>query len=590
MIDQTNMHTSFKHFLQQFKNLFTDGVKRFEDFVAAYRLDVTKPYGDQVTRECMNGTCEAFQWVKPFIQYLKSDDTGKYYKVRALTATISANKNDYSKEESIEKSAPTLIYRPLNINHDRARWLPFPENRVDWAQYEDKAVECVIRIDNTQEVIQKQIESGDIVNPSIEARPMGGTRLADGTYVPDMWNFTGLALLEKDETIPGVPTTFGIEPLFMNEGMAERLVESVDWNADRVEIEEKEMNKMSEKEQTFSTHEPATEEELLEYWGNQSPSNCGYCKFFEMTQAVTTRTPAVTGADSDAFNTRSIGYGLGVGKCTVLEKLRGTDYLVKHSDWACGDGRPRDNPILVNRTSVNPASHESIEVKAVESALTKQIDELNEKLLDKDNLIDKEKREKAELRVEVTKLTEQLGHSKRESNSKETKVTTLTSDRVELRETLDKLKDTLEDTKLKLERTTDDVTYHQKNSERVKEQLTEEKEQHSLTKDALERIIGEKTDESLKRATAVQQAENDRDAKLKLLEENSLLMSKLAETQRSVTDYANNNSRLAREVLDLTNENSALKTAHFEIEETLKDTRRELNQAKKRPTNIRVMV
>ena len=77
-----NMHSSFKHFLRQFQALFKDGLKRFEDFVASYRLDVTRPYSDQVTRECMNGACEAFQWIKPFIQYLKEDETGKYYKVR----------------------------------------------------------------------------------------------------------------------------------------------------------------------------------------------------------------------------------------------------------------------------------------------------------------------------------------------------------------------------------------------------------------------------------------------------------------------------------------------------------------------------
>jgi len=224
-----SIHVDFKRILTDFLSLFGGdiGRRKYDEFIRQYDLDATKSYASQLTRECINGVCESFGWVKPLIQYLKKDAEAKYYKVRALTATLSMNANDYSDLEDLERSARTLTWRPLNINHDPRQMLPFPQNRVDWAEYEDKAVEAIIRIDNDQADIQDKLDSGEIVNPSIEGEPRGGYRTEDGRNVPKFYSFTALALLEKDATLPGVPTTIGFEPLFLNESLGHSLVESL---------------------------------------------------------------------------------------------------------------------------------------------------------------------------------------------------------------------------------------------------------------------------------------------------------------------------------------------------------------------------
>jgi len=235
-----SIHADFKRILADFLSLFGEvGRRKYDDFIRQYSLDATKSYASQLTRECLNGICESFHWAQPLIQYLKKDDEAKYYKVRALTATLSMNANDYSDLEEIERSARTLTWRPLNLNHDPRQMLPFPQNRVDWAEYEDKAVEAIIRIDNEQSDIQDKLDNGDIVNPSIEGEPRGGYRTEDGRNVPSWYNFTCLALLEKDASLPGVPTTIGFEPLFLNESLGHSLVESLSME------QEKEKNKMS---------------------------------------------------------------------------------------------------------------------------------------------------------------------------------------------------------------------------------------------------------------------------------------------------------------------------------------------------------
>ncbi|HUW44760.1 MAG TPA: hypothetical protein VMW50_03100 [Dehalococcoidia bacterium] len=252
-----SIHVDFKRILTDFLSLFGEaGRRKYDDFIKQYSLDATKSYASQLTRECLNGICESFQWATPLIQYLKKDEEAKYYKVRALTATLSMNANDYSDLEEIERSARTLTWRPLNLNHDPRQMLPFPQNRVDWAEYEDLAVEAIIRIDNEQADIQDKLDNGDIVNPSIEGEPRGGYRTEDGRNVPKWYNFTCLALLEKNASLPGVPTTIGFEPLFLNEALGHSLVESLSME------QEKEKNTMSNQEEVEL--EEATEYILAE--------------------------------------------------------------------------------------------------------------------------------------------------------------------------------------------------------------------------------------------------------------------------------------------------------------------------------------
>jgi len=229
------VHADFVKVLSDFIRIFGDveGRRKFDEMVVSYGLDIEKPYSNQAQlKECWGEVCEAYNWAKPLIKYLREDDEAKYWKVRALTANVSMNKADYTNLEELERSARTLTWRPLNLNHDPRQMLPFPENRVDWAEFEDNAVECIIRIHNSQTEVQRAIEKGDIVNPSIEGEPRGGYRTKDGRKVPFWYNFTCLALLEKGVTLPGVPTTYGFEPLFLNESLGRSLAESLSMERD----------------------------------------------------------------------------------------------------------------------------------------------------------------------------------------------------------------------------------------------------------------------------------------------------------------------------------------------------------------------
>lgn len=240
-----SIHADFVKVLSDFIRIFGDvvGRQKFDDMVVSYGLNVEKPYSNQAQlKECWGSVCEAYNWAKPLIRYLKEDAEAKYWKVRALTANVSmsASRADYRDLTELERSARTLTWRPLNLNHDPSKFLPFPENRVDWAEYEDSAVECIIRIHNSQVEVQRAIENGDIVNPSIEGEPRGGYRTKDGRKVPKWYNFTALALLEKGVTLPGVPATYGFEPLVFNESLGRSLAESL--SVERDTEEEPEMS------------------------------------------------------------------------------------------------------------------------------------------------------------------------------------------------------------------------------------------------------------------------------------------------------------------------------------------------------------
>ena len=582
------MHRDFKKILADFLKIFKDeGYKKFDNFIQSYRFNVTRSYSSQITRECLNGTCEAFQWVEPFIKYLREDDTGKYYKVRALTATTSMNNNDYSREERIEKSARTLTYRPLNINHDYSRWLPFPDNRVDWAEYEDNAVECIIRISNEQRIIQNKIENGEIVNPSIEARPIGGNYVGD-RYVPEAWNFTGMALLEKDKTIPGVPSTYGIEPLFLNEGMAERLVESLSVENNGEEGELKETDKPIRKAGdviSLPDRDPTQDNTYLEeHFSIQGLSTCGQCKFFEALTNTTTKTPSATGdgVKTDAFVTTSKGnFGLGVGVCKVASEILKREIFVKYTDWGCSDGRPRDTPNIDNRTT-RTNFHEEIEVKAMEALYNKKLEEKEGKILEKDHQIMVEKHEKAELRAEISQLQEKLSKHEQEKNSLDQRLTSLISDKQELREEADKLKDDLSDKVVKIRGLDEDKTYYMQQTERLREQVNEEKLNVGKYKTEAERFLVEKNDAVIKASTSQQQAANDRDAKIRILEENSLLNERLADTQRKISDITDQHAKTAKENLQNVLENQKLREELRTLKDELSSSHRLINDMKKK--------
>ena len=72
-----------------------------------------------------------------------------------------------------------------------------------------------MRVDNQDSWLQKKLDNGEIMHPSIEGRP----HPISGRY-----HFTGLALLEKGVELPGMPTT-QIVPLVFNESVGKSICE-----------------------------------------------------------------------------------------------------------------------------------------------------------------------------------------------------------------------------------------------------------------------------------------------------------------------------------------------------------------------------
>ncbi|GEM_PF-1024919 len=143
---------------------------------------------------------ESFKWASDTFKLYKdlAESRGaKLWKVRALHVGKTRN-NTLFTEEELRLAARSLAMRPVSINH--SKMLPFPENAVIAADYEDGAVEALVWISDPN--VNRMIESGGISRASVEwmamnALPVNGIK-------PSGLVFTGLALLTKDVE-PGDP-------------------------------------------------------------------------------------------------------------------------------------------------------------------------------------------------------------------------------------------------------------------------------------------------------------------------------------------------------------------------------------------------
>jgi hypothetical protein len=201
------VHPDFQRIIGLFlKRYGKEGVAKFAEFVQKNSLNISRMYNPKSQFH------ESFEWVESLITPYKQDGEAKYWLVRALTANISMNNNDYGPYDRLENATPSMNYRPVNINHDHNQWLPYPRTRIDFAKADDFSVECTLRVDNRDRKLQEMLENGEIKHPSIEGRP-------------DPWggyHFTGLALLTAGQELPGDPLT-EILPLVFNESVGKSL-------------------------------------------------------------------------------------------------------------------------------------------------------------------------------------------------------------------------------------------------------------------------------------------------------------------------------------------------------------------------------
>jgi len=141
-------------------------------------------------------------------EYLGEDvdsPNAKIWKVEAIHVTTTRNKRMFTQAE-LEASGRSLSFRPLNINHDELRQMPFPENSTRAMHFNPKtmAVEGSFRV--TDPAVNAMIETGRINSVSIEQIPTLGETCNEVQCEQHGVAFIGMALLE-DHMLPGDPHT-----------------------------------------------------------------------------------------------------------------------------------------------------------------------------------------------------------------------------------------------------------------------------------------------------------------------------------------------------------------------------------------------
>jgi hypothetical protein len=205
------LHPTFERIISLFFKRYKieEAIRKFSEFITKNGLNPTKAYNQKTQFQ------ESFEWIEPLIRPYKEDKEAKYYLVTALTADISMNNVDYGPENRLAREDSSMNWRPVNLNHDHSKWLPYPRTRVDFSAANDFSLEATLRVDNQDAWLQRMLDNGEILHPSIEGRP----HPISGRY-----HFTGMALLEKGVELPGSPLS-EIVPLVFNESIGESLCE-----------------------------------------------------------------------------------------------------------------------------------------------------------------------------------------------------------------------------------------------------------------------------------------------------------------------------------------------------------------------------
>jgi len=556
------MHPDFVKILSRFKRQYGDeeGERLFYAWLNKHDLDDTKAYNIQAQlKECIGGICEAFNWAKPLFALYKEDTDAKYYKTKALTANVSMNENDYRNATELARAAPTLSWRPLNMNHDHSKWLPFPEARADWAAFEDNSVETIIRIPNSLRQIQRAIENGDILHVSIEGEPRAGVHTDEGR-APLWYNFTALALLEKDVTLPGDPLTY-LEPLYINESMGRGLVESLS-NVDKDKEEEKMSEDKDEKQLTDKTQR-LTEAEAR----NES---CAQCSHFLEYLPTTVRTNKVEGDEpSDGYvDTREGGIGPGVGQCQVSKEL------VRKNDAACTDWRQRSTPTSADNTERIIEDTESVEEMIMKSEIEDLKAKQLELLKDKNREIDAH----VETRKNLVEASDKLLRKEKEYAVLDKKNTRISTENHGLKEQVDRLKDANSTLEVENGGLLKERDLYKNEAKRFEESYDKLKVSFRELKDELTRTLTQLHDAKADKATAVQRSLNAEEERSRAVVEVAELTEKLTEVHRELSESIDKRAISAKQVLQAHKGLTDLQAKYQTLVEEIRDLKRKLGK------------
>lgn len=564
------MHPDFVGILKRYIKQYgeKDGTSFFYAWLKKHNLDDTKAYSVQAQLgECKGLMCESYSWMdEPLIQFYKEDKGGRYYKCVALTANVSMNMNDYSDKIEFSQAAGSLSHRQLNLNHDHNKRLPFPENRVDYARYEDGRVETVIRIDNSRRDIQRKIENGDILHPSIEGTPRS-VKFTDSGRKIGRWNFTELALLERDVTLPGDPLTF-IEPVPINESMGRSLVESLS-----VEKQEDE-TKLPDEDKDIEIEE--------DYTGINNIGVCSQCRYYEELSDTTKTSPKATGQPDDATVTVSTGaIGPGVGICRLATRLEGVTKYVKKNDPACTDGRVRDTPTDVDRTIERKNELDEIEKEAIKADYESRLAAKENEVIEEIKKTDAERTEKINLQIQVKEHLNTLKNKEREIASLTSEVARLKEERPKLREEIDNLKEQVASLNIGIAEKDKDIKHYKDRYDAYERTHKEMSNEVLMLKEQLQTAYTRRDEEAAARATATQVATDARREHARVKQENAELYEKLVDAQQQIVDSSRVRSDSAKETLSLQRQVEEMRKERDGLVEEVRDLKQKLSKTPK---------
>lgn len=138
------------------------------------------------------------------LEYLGEDrdfPDAKTWKVEAIHVTTTRNMRKFTQKE-LEMGGRSLSFRPLNINHDDNRQLPFPENATLGMEFDSSRMAVVGRFRVMDPAVNAMIETERIRTVSIEQIPTKGESCNEVVCEQHGVAFIGMALLENG-IIPG---------------------------------------------------------------------------------------------------------------------------------------------------------------------------------------------------------------------------------------------------------------------------------------------------------------------------------------------------------------------------------------------------
>ncbi len=581
--EMTELHPDFTDILNKFVGQYERGAELFGIWLNKHELDPDKPYQnkDQLYEHaCSTGMCESFRWIdKPLMQFFKADEEATFWKVVALTANVSQNNNDYGADmDEFRNTASSLSHRPLNWNHDHTQMLPFPEARTELARFEDNAVETLIRIPNDLMHPQKpvlvndMIRNGDILHVSIEGTPRGITKTEKGV-APNHWNFTGLALLEKDVTLPGDPLS-SIEPLLFNESMGRSLVESLmDDGSEQIDM---------------TQIENKTEETTLailaeEYTGVGGIDQCSQCINFKDLKNSTIEVTDVGEQDSSVITRTSGGFGAGVGICEVATQLEGVTKYVRKNDPVCTDGRPRPNPTDADRIK-EEITLDEIEKIAIIAERDRRLADKDVHILEEINKTNVEREAKLTALKQISERDITLKDKQREIATLTSNNTRLTEDVHTLRKDMDVLREEISGLKVGMAAKDADIKHYKDRYDAYERTYRELSNSEITLKERLTDAVSKRDEALEKTATYRQQTINAANDKARIQEEYAQVMEQLSNATRENSDSAQVRASQAKKELRDTQEIIKIRKQVEDLIEELRDVKQKLNKANKPPT------